>query len=407
MQLGIVLLVWCYGRLLPDWLRWAAHAISGRHDRHQYAQNLQKALDGTQQRSALTAGLIEFQKAQAYFAITMQGAAWLALAGHGRMFDATTYQQIGMTVSLIGDVAAASTVCLTFGLYMLHTAPKTSWYTSALSAVAFAMCLMTWIWTRMSLPHIQPTDPPEWSNPACGGRVSPAKFCSADTAIRYSTGFEAPIIAVCASVMLLLLLCQGRTKLSQAFVKIKQKMPERTVPLPKLKRQGSPTFLGSVKRIAMHWTAKAQNALHGIRHAVAELLFVFMAMIMLFWLISPVTFTLYFFPRYRSFQAVAWVEDPKWTFGQLIAITIWAPAIFEYIYSAIWGVEEAHEHRYVHPYKLVKDDGGGGHDGRQEGMRTAGRAGTFYRRLNSHSESEFPLVHVHDDVLGRSSLQVV
>ena len=59
------------------------------------------------------------------------------------------------------------------------------------------------------------------------------------------------------------------------------------------------------------------------------------------------------------------------------------------------GVKHAHEHRYPHPYKLVKDES-------VEDIPTMVRQGTFYRRLDSHSDLELRLAHHHS---ARSSFQ--
>ncbi|RMX87038.1 hypothetical protein D0868_15048 [Hortaea werneckii] len=90
-------------------------------------------------------------------------------------------------------------------------------------------------------------------------------------------------------------------------------------------------------------------------------------------------------------------DNSKWTFGQLIAVTIWAPILIEFLYSAIFGVEEAQEHRLIAPFKVTKQEFNPVEDNSKIPLNN-GKQDTFYRRLDSPSEMELPLVYVQDGV---------
>ncbi|KAK3058744.1 hypothetical protein LTR09_000309 [Extremus antarcticus] len=62
----------------------------------------------------------------------------------------------------------------------------------------------------------------------------------------------------------------------------------------------------------------------------------------------------YFREAHRT--ALQDLKASQWTFGQILAVTIWAPPLVEYIRSAIEGVDEANEHRFVSPYRVVIDE---------------------------------------------------
>ncbi|KAK4546666.1 hypothetical protein LTR36_001884 [Oleoguttula mirabilis] len=401
-QLSILLAAWLYNRLLSTWLRWATYLIFARRNASHRAGALQAKLDATQQRPALIAGLVDFQKAQAYFSITLQGAALLAIWTGGPMMDATTPTQWAVTVSLVGDVATSGVVCITFGLYMLHVARKTSPYVSAISAIAIVMSSITWIFrTRRPMLSLSPSGP-DTANAAemivCGG-MNPTMFCAGPDMKTNTRALEVPILAFCIIVMLLLVSCQYHSALTSTTKMVRALLPEREVPILTLRRQ-TPTLLGELRKAVKTWSKWTWDSL---RHGVVESIFVLTATAMLAWLVSPSTFD-----ADATQQPPPWQKNPKWTIGQLIAVTIWAPTLIEYLYSAVRGLEDAHEHKYPHPYRLVKDDSGSEDP---EKMPSMSRTDTFYRRLNStshsHSDFELPLVHVHDDSSRRSSMQGV
>ena len=136
----------------------------------------------------------------------------------------------------------------------------------------------------------------------------------------YSTTFEGPIITCCTAIILLLIIMQGSEVLATPFEKARSLLPK-----PKV------DHLFHIKRHYINNTHKLKEALKDnidmILHIAAEIVLVLSAIIMLVWLVHPMSLG---FPW-------AYLENTlnaQWTFGQLIAITIWAPSIIEYIHSA-------------------------------------------------------------------------
>lgn len=321
MQLSIILLAWLYIRTLKSWARYTVFAIfrpTGAQVARKQSSRVQKKLDSTSQYSALVSGLVEYQKAQAYFAITMQGAAMFALGGGGNILDAGSFQQIGRTISLIGDVAIVGIVCVTFGLYLLHKSEKTSWYVSALSFLATTLSLVTWSQTRTPLKNLQPRlEASDVYLPACGGFVEPANFCNAPETTKVTVQFEGPIVACSLTIMLLLIIWQGKDSITKALTKLRHLVSTEEVEMPDMGRQHS----DKLSQTARSSTRTIASALHGLRHIVADTILGTSAIIMLAWLADP---------KSRGFE----LNKTQWTFGQLIAITIWAPSIIEFLYSA-------------------------------------------------------------------------
>lgn len=271
-QLFLILMVWASLRILwcfippPPGTPW------------------QPALD---QQDAVMVGLYDFQQAQAYFALTLSLATFIALAGDGAIFEASTYQQIGITIALFGDAATTSVVCMTLGIYLLHKSGNEARLPAALSSIATVLATVAFGLTRRPLYNLKPRAKPTTWLPSCGGRNTPAKFCTAPDKLHYSTRFEAPIVAVCSTIMLLTLL---RYRISTP--------------------------------IAMPHT----------RHAITELTLVASTVIMIMWLINPETL------GYAHSSSFDWVSNGTWTFGQIIAISIWAPALCEYAWASRYGI---------------------------------------------------------------------
>lgn len=46
--------------------------------------------------------------------------------------------------------------------------------------------------------------------------------------------------------------------------------------------------------------------------------------------------------------------SPTWSFGQIIAVTIWAPCVVEYIDIEINGIEAASKYRFLAPIKMIR-----------------------------------------------------
>ena len=188
MQLSIVLLAWLYSTFLTTWARAVAFVTSlptGVNAAKKRVSSIQQQIHKTEQYSRLVSGLIEYQKAQAYFGITMQGAAMLALSGNGSIFEAITYEEIGLAVAMLGDVASTGIVCLTLGLYLLQKAKKTSLYVTSLSILAATLSFITWTQTRTPLSNLEPQNNADVYLESCGGFRTPAKFCTASTTIEY------------------------------------------------------------------------------------------------------------------------------------------------------------------------------------------------------------------------------
>ncbi|KAK5174670.1 uncharacterized protein LTR77_001752 [Saxophila tyrrhenica] len=346
-QVAIVLAAWLYSNALLFFTRRSTSRKLGQDsDQEHDQQTNRRARKAKLQYSALVHGLVEYQKAQCYFTITLQGASMLALSGDGTIFEAVTYSQIDSAISLLGDVAATAVVCLTFGLYILHKARRRSEYVTTTTLVATIFALVTWILTRTKLGNLQPRALPNTNLPSCGGRATPLRFCHTDRSVVLPTMIEAPLIACCLSLLLFLVGKQVTKPISKLYARYTQ-----TTQKPSNDQHRLPARSSTLNRQSSFYPALTKALSY--YHYAAEIIVVLAAIIMLIRLINPDYLNMIWFLNSKP-TVFHDLQDSQWSFGQIIAVTIWAPPLIEYVRCAIKGVDEANEHRFVAPYRVVK-----------------------------------------------------
>ncbi|KAK4624658.1 hypothetical protein CLAFUW4_05647 [Fulvia fulva] len=330
MQLSILIYAYLHSRLVTTWIRavvFATHRPLGLEIAQRRAEAVQDRLDSTYQQPALISGLADFQKAQSFFSITLEGAAIGALASNGRIFDATSLQQLHLTAKLLGDVATAGVLCVTFGLYLLHANDCTSWYTSTVSILAVLVSVAAWIQTRLPLQNLRNPAPSEHNLPACGGR-SPTTYCL-ETSRHKNTAFEAVSIGLCVFIMLVLMTRQSKAvqRFGSALSSRKPSVDAEKGPAAEdvhLHRVLTMTSTASKAVRLVHKAAatKVSKKVYNWREEIAEFVFANLIVNMLVILVKNGAMT-------------ASRQEARWTFGQLIAVTIWAPSIIEHVYGAV------------------------------------------------------------------------
>ncbi|SMQ49100.1 unnamed protein product [Zymoseptoria tritici ST99CH_3D7] len=326
MQLSIILYIYLLSRLLSSWL----HTLASLMSITSRADALQSRFNASNHLPALLAGQIEYQKAQCFFALTLHGAAIKALLGDGYTFEARSLQELHLTINLIRDVASTGIVCVTFGLYMLHRAGKRAWYTTALSLVAVGVAGLAWGLTWLPLENLKRLEPAKRSLAACGG-LSPVTFCL-DNDVRLSKWLEAGSIAMC--IIILATLLHGYHETPERGTRSDEK---RTVSTASSSTNTLVRYVGSMLDP------------YSSPHLTEVILFIL---------------TLAHLIHLCTKNEMLYVEESaKWDFAQLIAVTIWAPAIVEYLYAAVRGVEKMQKHRQV---TTSEQEEGGVEDGERD-----------------------------------------
>ena len=75
--------------------------------------------------------------------------------------------------------------------------------------------------------------------------------------------------------------------------------------------------------------------------------------ICLYWMIFSgcIISFVFFFRSLASFHAQ--VDTHTWSFGQIVAITVWAPPLCEYLHLELRGMTRGFQHRLLPPYKIM------------------------------------------------------
>lgn len=304
MQFLLALLAFILLELYTSWtyyicitIFWCSH---GRVKARSKAKGIQDSV--THHAVPLLSALVEFQKAQCFFAIAVEVAAQiLAPAGslgvnnQGQLF--TNYEFIRMT-SIHGSLP------ITFTLLCLRRAGIKSWYLFTLSACAVLLSVATYV----SVDKVEKKlyeDPNGFNLPfttnlridSCGG-VNPSTWCDNsqyDGLADISTTGLGSLVSS-AFVLGLMLFDQC----GFADLPIIQNFLDRFAGLRNWRRS----------------------------RIFAKVMFILMWCNYLVWFALGCT-------NLSSFMEVGAIDTSTWGFGQIVAVTIWIPSLFEYFYLEI------------------------------------------------------------------------
>lgn len=298
MQSGIALAAWVMLQIFKNWTRnttfWFLLPF-GPRQAWQRARRLQQRIGTSRQRAALLSALVDFQKAQCFYMLAIQAAALVAIWRSG--LGAKNWQEYFDNVRFLGLIATAGFLPVTFVLFTLHKAGMKSWYVFILSVCTVAVSGVTLGSTKVPKPTIEPL-----RGHQCGLNQRPALYCSN----RFSTGGYSIFTFCCITIVLLLVdICNifrltdeaGRTLYVNGYA-ILQNYAEKWNPWRKkgdfIKKMSTAAFLVGFELVILFWFG------------------VYLVRMMVLYDV------IYF--------------DMTWTFGQIVAVTIFAPSLIEYIY---------------------------------------------------------------------------
>ena len=224
-----------------------------------------------------------------------------------------TIQEYQVNYFFLGSLSLGGILPIIYILAFLHIAKKRSWYLFILSMLTIAVSLATLLRSSHFNPNIEMLLNANHSIPECGRR-DPTMFCtlpstrsrvfsitSMDLGVSSSLG---PILVISTVVLGILLMDQVR--------------------LHRL-----PTIQTFLKRSLRSITQSHKNELSDTMKVRRTIFFTFLWMFyLLFWALYIALFAKYF----RILLDNRGRVPKQWTFGQIVAITVWIPALFEYGY---------------------------------------------------------------------------
>lgn len=348
MQIGIALATWTALRFFDTWTRNSIFCFTfpfGPSRAKRIAVARQEKLKSSRQHAALKTALVEFHKAQCYFMLAFQIAAMMVLKAGFRVLESKSYLQLSNNIDLIGSISINGFLPVTFVLFCLHTEGMKSWYAFILSTCTITASIVTFF--TVSRFKITPTDVQGSTGfKSCGGNESPTKYCLGtpsilnngtfldDLSFRYVISMNYGVgrgSTLLFSLVVLLLIfidqCElfyrrgddGREKRVNSYICLKMWIKD----WPVWGRTKSQAFLKWI------WLDTPERAIRfgtAILLLTIEIYYLFLFFNFLHYLSQT-----FYFRIYHS-------SDPSdspassWSFGQIIAVTIWVPCTVEYIY---------------------------------------------------------------------------
>ena len=274
---------------------------------------------------AVKSALVEFHKAQCFFILAIQIAA-IIVVKNGTLNDSltpTTLQRLFSNYTLIGGISISGFLPVSFTLLALHRAGIHSWYLVILSDCAFVLSAVTMF--KVGDFQISAADGRDLlitnggvQYPTCGS-VNLTAFCINTSDAAYSKtdftstqfSYEAtggPGLLFIFIILLLINLDQlglQRTSKYEGFVKWLLKWLD--------------TFLRTI-----HWPSNDQSAQHLLAISKDYIYFFIWVWYLIF--IGIALADLYYPNNGTNLTPVM-----SWTFGQIVAITVWAGPLFEFV----------------------------------------------------------------------------
>ncbi|KAL8845288.1 MAG: hypothetical protein Q9176_000458 [Flavoplaca citrina] len=354
MQNGIALVAFALLRIFDFWIYHVTIAILGCSCGFQRAKVRAESArqSGLSHRVPnLISALFEFQKAQCFFMVAVQVAA-IIIAKRGG-FDATTLQQLSNSYSAITLVAICGYLPVIFTLLNLHGAGQDSWYIIGLSTITVVTAGITAFTTKRFVPS--PNDMNDLHNvagswPSCGNR-NPTTFClSHNTVDPFNYGGGAKHIFIFCVIVLSFLVLDKFLN-SRSLLPVKATTYDtgdlRRITTIALKQRTASGFstLSRLSIIPIYYSnldIKTKKTMNTVVYGCVWVLFLFFYCR---WI--------YLLSNWINHQSGV-IGPSRWSFGQIVGITVWVPSLIQYLYLETRGMVawfEQHiagDHHVVH-----------------------------------------------------------
>ncbi|KAK3319099.1 hypothetical protein B0H66DRAFT_623471 [Apodospora peruviana] len=341
------------------------------HRAKETAHNVQTYLASSRYSAAVRTTLVEFQEVQLYFVGAIQVATFIS-------FDPDNPNTGSANATSFASAVINSTVVNILSLNTVYTVLLTQiclqrdgnhWlYIFLLMSAIYALGLAV----AYQAPKLMPPIDALWAKfndeapiPACGGNASPMTYCNVpftisstweskdDTRLKYAL--------VCTVVYMALLV-------DQAVFMVKDRLPSVAARIRKRMDRID-------KRYPRTWKCLSKK--------------VWPKAIAVYWFLLEVTM-LYNIFRYFTTLMQGTIEagptaHEKYGFGQIIAITVWAPTVVKYTYYNISGIQKGLENRIARNYTIQKDN-------RPEAADAETKLPRWRAESNADRSVTFPLV---------------
>ena len=285
----------------------------------------------------LTATLTDFQKAQCFFMLAVNIAAQASKTYGG--LTPVSLQELYDNYSILAIVAISGSLPITTTLLALHMVDMTSSYLLGLSGytIGFSITTITTISNfepRLAdLESIQAQASKGNKYPKCGDNDLTV-YC-----LEYHDNDQRKTLVWGIMAYCLVVLVYISAYHHNAF---RDPLTHQTRPWILYIPNTLTTFFAKLNNAEE--TAASQDWPRKFRHFLVIRLYfmIFLVCIVCFGFVSK---------GLASFHAK--VDTNAWTFGQIVAITIWAQPLCEYLHLELLGMTRGFQHRLLPPYKVL------------------------------------------------------
>ncbi|KAL8399748.1 hypothetical protein RB594_000235 [Gaeumannomyces avenae] len=329
-QTGIALLFFALSKLFTSVFRpfiWAYMQTRSatRADAWKLSGDKQRRLALTRGNAAVISSMVEFQEVQGYFVAAIQVATLVTFRGSEgpNLNTVTSLGSILFNSSLVQMLAVSGVLPVLLVQCCLQRAGMRWWYTLGISTIVFILGMTVDVRGGYMLPDFQLVfDYFKRVAPVaeCGGNPNPLVYCAGDLNFIVSDDL-------------------GQNMSYYVY--------------PSLVVEQASWWLWrryAMERKARRWERSRPWA-RVLRRKVWPAVWYF------YWLLLQIVLTLftvlYFFNIFTLVSDSTLVNDQRWTYGQLVAVMVWAPILGKYLYFNIFGIEEGFGRRLAKHYKVV------------------------------------------------------
>ena len=304
--------------------------------KHQSPASSAQGIPNREPPGALTSALVSFQKAQCWFMLATNIASLVVKKNGG--LDLGNYQALFNTYIFIKVIAIGGYLPITFTLLNLHMINQLSWYPIILSIVTMAIATATLATRGTAFTLLRSEFDNINSATLEGGPRSCAyrnlkPFCYNPLRNGNYFGFNASSSGSGANDILVFCYITLAIIVVDHFC-----------------RSDDPK-----QRNINHWVSSK------LGFSISKPLFSHAGAILHYGTIAFhfIFFWLYIYCFYTFGKDLEWfgsnhVNNPTWSFGQIVAILVWAPTLVDYMWEQFRGYRKGAEHKTPRMYEVVK-----------------------------------------------------
>lgn len=265
---------------------------------------------------ALVTGLIEFHKAQCFFMLAIQAAAVVVI--RDGTLPASSYAQAQVNFALLHGIAINGFLPVSFTLLCLWNFGRKSWYIYLLTICTFVLSVVTFAMARTA--YNDPNGVTSSGTYQDCGTINPSTVCT----LGY-TGYPEPWtssnrLPFCATIGFLLLFDKLEVTRWSAFQRILKRLGHA-------KNDLVANLYEHVREFNKNFDPTGAKPLNIdiLRARFTFIVSLVTNMVYLKYLVDQLI-------DLSLFNSIGVIDTTNWGFGQIVAVTIWFPPVFEYFY---------------------------------------------------------------------------